>query len=131
MSPARPADPELDNLIHEITVDPHDLDEQLMGFEAAFDEDATFPCPGTIVGEDIEVLSVNAAIPAASRSQPANAPQGNTRSRCSTSASRPTQPPNGCWPHTAGGWAPEGDPNHELIPQHEGGRLSLSGRPPA
>ena len=59
MSPARHADPELDNLIDEITIDSHDEDEQLMGFEAAFDEDATFPCPGTVVGEEVEVLSVS------------------------------------------------------------------------
>jgi uncharacterized small protein (DUF1192 family) len=55
----RHADPELDDLIDEITVDAHDIDEQLMGFEAAFDEDANLPCPGTVVGEDVEVLSVS------------------------------------------------------------------------
>jgi hypothetical protein len=55
----RHADPELDELIDEITVDAHDLDEQLMGFEAAFDEDANLPCPGTVVGEEVEVLSVS------------------------------------------------------------------------
>ena len=60
MSPARQTNHQLDSLIEEITVDAHDEDEQLMGFENAFDE-ANFPCPGTIVGEDIEVLSVNAA----------------------------------------------------------------------
>lgn len=32
-----------------------------MGFENAFDEDARFPCPGTVVGEDVQVLSVNRA----------------------------------------------------------------------
>jgi hypothetical protein len=53
------ADPELDNLIDEITVDTHDEDEQLMGFEAAFDETANFPCPGTAVGEEVEVLPVS------------------------------------------------------------------------
>ncbi len=55
----RHADPELDDLIDEITVDAHDIDEQLMGFEAAFDEDANLPCPGTVVGEEVEVLSVS------------------------------------------------------------------------
>ena len=55
----RHADPELDELIDEITVDAHDIDEQLMGFEAAFDEDANLPCPGTVVGEEVEVLSVS------------------------------------------------------------------------
>jgi uncharacterized small protein (DUF1192 family) len=58
MSPARQADPDLDNLIDEITVDSHDEDEQLMGFEAAFDEDASFPCNGTVIGEEVEILSV-------------------------------------------------------------------------
>lgn len=60
MSPARQADPELDSLISEITVDCHDEDEQLVGFENAFDE-ANLPCPGTVVGEDVEVLSVSTA----------------------------------------------------------------------
>jgi ribosome recycling factor len=60
MSPARQADPELDSLIEEITIDAYDEDEQLMGFENAFDE-ANFPCPGTVVGEDIEVLSATTA----------------------------------------------------------------------
>jgi hypothetical protein len=58
MSTARQADPQLDTLIDEITVDCHDEDEQLMGFEAAFDEGANFPCPGTIVGEEVEILHV-------------------------------------------------------------------------
>ena len=53
MSPARQADPELDNLIYEITVDSRDEDEQLTGFEASFDEDDSFPCPGTVVGEEV------------------------------------------------------------------------------
>ena len=58
MSPARKGEAELDRLIDEITVDAYDEDEQLTGFENAFDEDATFPCPGTVVGEEVEVLSV-------------------------------------------------------------------------
>ena len=45
MSPARQADPDLDNLIDEITVDSHD-------------EDASFPCNGTVIGEEVEILSV-------------------------------------------------------------------------
>jgi hypothetical protein len=59
MSPTK-ADPELDSLIWEITVDCHDEDEQLVGFENAFDE-ADLPYPGTVVGEDVEVLSVSTA----------------------------------------------------------------------
>jgi hypothetical protein len=58
MSPIRQADPELDSLIDEITVDCHDEYEQLTGFEAAFDEDGNFPCPGTIAGEEVEILHV-------------------------------------------------------------------------
>ncbi len=60
MSPARQADPDLDTLIDEITVDSHDEYEQLTGFQTAFENDATFPCPATVVGEDVEVLSVAA-----------------------------------------------------------------------
>jgi len=59
MSSARKANPDLDNLIEDITVDAYDEDEQLMGFENAFDEDANFPCPGTVVGEEVEVVSVS------------------------------------------------------------------------
>jgi hypothetical protein len=58
MSPARQADHNLDSLIEEITVDCYDEDEQLAAFENAF-YDANFPCPGTVIGEDVEVLSVS------------------------------------------------------------------------
>jgi hypothetical protein len=58
MSPARRADPELDSLIEEITVDRYNEEEQFTAFENAF-YDASFPCPGTVVGEDVEVLSVS------------------------------------------------------------------------
>lgn len=53
-----PADRELDSLIDEITVDCYDEDEVLSAFQNAFEEEASFPCPGTIVGEDIKVLWV-------------------------------------------------------------------------
>ena len=59
MGSARKADSALDRLIEEITVDAYDEDEQLMGFENAFDEGADFPCPGTVMGEEVEVLSVS------------------------------------------------------------------------
>jgi hypothetical protein len=61
MTRVNKADPELDRLIAEITADAHDEDEQLMGFEAAFDEEAHFPCPGTVIGEEVQVLSVSIA----------------------------------------------------------------------
>ena len=51
---------ELDSLIEEITVDCNDEDEQLQGFRNAFDENASFPCPGTVIGEPVDVLSVSA-----------------------------------------------------------------------
>jgi ribosome recycling factor len=57
MNPRRRRDPALDELIEEITVDCYDEDEQLTAFETAFDE-ATLPCPGTIIGQDIDVLSI-------------------------------------------------------------------------
>jgi hypothetical protein len=59
MCSARKADSDLDRLIDEITVDAYEQDEQLMGFENAFDEEASFPCSGTVVGEEVEVLSVS------------------------------------------------------------------------
>lgn len=58
MGATRCGDPDLDDLITELTIDCHDEDEQLQAFENAFDEDAHFPCPGTIVGQEVEVLSV-------------------------------------------------------------------------
>ena len=54
------ANPDLDNLISEITVDCHDQDEQLMGFANAFDE-ISYPYPGTVIGEEVQVLSISAA----------------------------------------------------------------------
>ena len=54
----RHRDPDLDDLIADITVDCNDEDEELMGFEAAFDEWAALPCPGTVIGEDVQVLCV-------------------------------------------------------------------------
>jgi hypothetical protein len=58
MNPVPRADPELDSLIDEITVDCYDEDEQLTAFENAF-YDADLPCAGTVVGEHVEVLSVH------------------------------------------------------------------------
>lgn len=60
MSRARQADSELDGLIAEITIDCHDEDEVLTAFEDAFD-DARLPCPGTVIGEEVEVLSIGAS----------------------------------------------------------------------
>jgi hypothetical protein len=59
VSPRRRTDPALDSLIAEITVDCNNEDEQLAAFANSFDEDANFPCPGTVIGENVEVLSVS------------------------------------------------------------------------
>ena len=59
MTKARYPDTELDALIEEITVDAYDQNEQLMGFENAFDETARLPCRGTVIGEEVEILSVS------------------------------------------------------------------------
>jgi hypothetical protein len=48
MSPASQTDPELDDLIEEITVDTYDEHEQLTGFENAFDEDANSHAPAPL-----------------------------------------------------------------------------------
>jgi len=58
LSPARQADPDLDSLIDEITIDCYDEEEQRTGFEAAFDEDASLPCSATIIGETVDVLHI-------------------------------------------------------------------------
>lgn len=55
MSRAGRADPELDSLIAEITVDCYDEDEALMAFQNAFEEGARLPCPGSVIGESVEV----------------------------------------------------------------------------
>jgi hypothetical protein len=52
------SDRDLDELISEITTDCYNDDEELMGFENAFDEEAGLPCSGTVVGEEVQVLSV-------------------------------------------------------------------------
>ena len=61
MSPARHDTPELDTLIEEIPVDAYDQDEQLMGLENTFEKDAGFPCPGTVLDREVQVLSVSRA----------------------------------------------------------------------
>jgi len=59
LSPRRQAQPKLDQLIAEITVDCYNEDEALNAFENAFDEQAlSFPLAGTVVGEPVEVLRV-------------------------------------------------------------------------
>jgi hypothetical protein len=58
MSPTSQGDRELDSLIQEITIDCYDEDEALTGFENAFDEDAHLPRPGTVTGEQVDVISI-------------------------------------------------------------------------
>ncbi len=59
MSRPRPTAHVLDDLISEITVDTYNDDEALTGFEVAFDDRVRFPLSGTVVGQEIEVLSVS------------------------------------------------------------------------
>ena len=59
MSPRRNS--ELDSLIADITVDCYNDDEQLTAFEAAFDNDATLPCSGRAIGEEVSVISIGMA----------------------------------------------------------------------
>jgi hypothetical protein len=94
MSPARPANPELDHLIDEITLNAHDEHGQLMGFEVAFGEDASFPCSGTVVGEEVEVLSVSQGDNR--RELIATCHRGGRRTKwlCSTSTSTRTPTPH-------------------------------------
>jgi hypothetical protein len=58
LSSTRPTTGELDALIEEVTVDAYNESEQLTAFETAFDEVAKFPCQGTVIGENVEVLSI-------------------------------------------------------------------------
>ena len=58
MSGARQTTRDLDELIDDITVDCYDEDEQLQGFENAFDEDASFPVTGAVVGERVDIVHV-------------------------------------------------------------------------
>lgn len=58
MSRSSQTDPELDSLIAEITIDCYGENEALSAFENAFDDEAPFPIPATVVDEDIEVLSI-------------------------------------------------------------------------
>lgn len=55
-----PTGPQLDELIDEITVDCYSDDEALVGFENAFDEADGLPCPASVIGEDVELISVAA-----------------------------------------------------------------------
>lgn len=49
---------ELDSLIADITVDCYNDDEALTAFEVAFDNDTSFPTAGTVIGEQVQVVSV-------------------------------------------------------------------------
>ena len=56
---------DLDELIDEITVDCYDEDEQLQGFENAFDEHGGLPVSGTVVGERVTSSASDRATAAA------------------------------------------------------------------
>ncbi len=61
MPRAKRADEELDSLLWEITVDAKDEDEVMMGFEGFFDEQASFPCRGRVIGQEVELTSIGIA----------------------------------------------------------------------
>lgn len=49
---------DLDALIEDITVDAHDIEEQLVGFECVIGELLEKPLAATVIGEPVEVVSV-------------------------------------------------------------------------
>ena len=63
--PGRPIEPKTTNRSHARQPDRRDHRGLLRrrrtahAFENAFDNDANFPCPGTIIGQNIEVLTVS------------------------------------------------------------------------
>ena len=59
VSRPRPTAQELDDLIREITVDTYNVDEALTGFEVTFDDRVSFPLLGTVVGHEVEVMSMS------------------------------------------------------------------------
>jgi hypothetical protein len=61
MSSTNRTDEELENLLWEITVDCKDEDEVMMGFEGFFESEASFPWRGSVIGEEIEVMSLGIA----------------------------------------------------------------------
>ena len=50
---------DLDALIEDITVDAHDVGEQLVGFECVIGELLDEPLAATVIGESVEVVSVH------------------------------------------------------------------------
>jgi hypothetical protein len=52
---------DLDRLIKEITVDSHGDDEQLEAFRQAFEDAASFPCDGFVIGEPVSILEIGYA----------------------------------------------------------------------
>lgn len=115
MSPHAKTNPGLDELIDEITVDCHDEDEQLMAFHAAFDDEARLPAKGTVIGEDVEVLSINTANNR--RELIATCQRDGRRYEIAlldTSTSTQTRSPHASSPHTAAGPATEPKPPEQL-----------------
>jgi hypothetical protein len=103
MTVAHSADVDLDDVIAEITIDCFNEDEQLQAFENAFDEHAEFPCPGSVIGEHVEILS--AATRSNRRDRHVPAPRTHLQGRAATSRSTPTRPPRAYSPRTAAGAA--------------------------
>jgi hypothetical protein len=108
MSPRRNS--ELDSLIADITVDCYNDNEQLTAFEAAFEaafeNDATLPCPGLVIGEEVSVTSIDMANGRRENSWPrANTRAVATKGPSSISNSTGTRQPRHSSPHTGAGIA--------------------------
>ena len=50
---------ELDDLIEEITVDAYGEEEQLWAFRQALEDNLTFPCTATVIGEPVKVTKID------------------------------------------------------------------------
>jgi hypothetical protein len=97
--------PDLNALIEDITVDCYGDGEVLTALETAFDNDATLPCPGTVVGEDVKVSSSRPGMDEMRSSPGANAWAAGTTSPSSMWTSTATTPPPTSPTPTAAGTA--------------------------
>jgi len=105
---------ELDHLIAEITTDSNGDDEALSSFEVAFENDVRFPLSGTVVGEDVQVLSVGVADGRRELIATVRGPRFGTASPCSTSTSPEMPTPCGWSMRTAAGSAHDGAQDNGL-----------------
>jgi hypothetical protein len=122
MSAAQQADPEFDSGSTRSPSTDTAKTSNVTGFEAAFDEDANFPCSGAIVGEQIEILHVGQSdgrrelIATCQRA-------GRQNDIALLDIDIHADPlPHGCSPHTAAGYASEANRPRRLRRRPKGGR---------